>query len=127
MVGITLSPEQIRHAPPEVRRWLQQQIAGTLGLYPPGPVLQAPSPHLIGCSIEEARAVLGLIQGILPAVSAFFELGREPVAGSAQGLRALRLDDMARHLRLQTPEQVAACLTSSTRRCNASAASPRRR
>jgi hypothetical protein len=30
MIGITLSPEQIGQAPPEVRRWLEQQIVGVL-------------------------------------------------------------------------------------------------
>ena len=89
MVSITLSPEQINQSPTEVRRWLQQQISGALGLYRPEPALQAPEQHLIGCDLENARAILSLIQGILPAVSMFFELGREPDAISPQGLRAL--------------------------------------
>ncbi len=110
MVGITLSPEQIHQAPPEVRRWLEEQIAGALGLYRAEPTLAAPTRHLIGCSVEEARAILSLIHGLLPVVTVFFELGREPVAASAQGLRALRLDEMVRHVRLQTPEQIVACL-----------------
>ena len=37
MVGITLSPEQIQQAPPEVRRWIEQQIASALGLSAPRP------------------------------------------------------------------------------------------
>jgi hypothetical protein len=110
MVGITLSPEQITHAPPEVRRWLEQQISTTLGLYRPAPALQAPQPHLVGCDLDSARSVLSLIQGSLPVVSVFFELGREPVATSPRGLRALQLDTMARHARLQSTEQVVACL-----------------
>ncbi len=110
MVGITLSPEQIHQAPPEVRRWLEQQIASALGLHRAEPALQAPARHLIGCNVEEARAILSLIQGLLPVVSVFFELGREPVAASTQGLRALRLDEMLRHVHLQAPEQIVACL-----------------
>jgi len=110
MVGIMLSPEQIQQAPPEVRRWLEQQITGTLGLYRAEPAFQAPSRHLVGCNLEEARGILSLIQGFLPVVSVFFELGREPVAASAQGVRALWLDDMLRHTHLQTPEQIVACL-----------------
>lgn len=110
MIGLTLSPEQIQQAPPEVRRWLEQQIASTFGLYRPEPVLRAPEPHLVACNAEEARAVLSLIQGALPAVGVFFELGREPAAAAAQGLRALRLDEMLRHSRLQSPAQLAECL-----------------
>lgn len=110
MVGITLSPEQIRQAPPEIRRWLEQQIAGTLGLYPAAPAMQAPAHHLVGCDVAAARSILSLIQGSLPVVSVFFELGRDPVATSPQGLRALALDDIARHVHLQNAEQVAACL-----------------
>jgi len=108
MVGITLSPDQIRQAPPEVRRW----IAGALGLYQPTPALQPPKHHLTSCTLEEARAVLSLIQGFLPVVGVFFELGREPVAVSPQGLRAIRLDDMARHAKLREPEQIMACLVA---------------
>lgn len=110
MVGITLSPEQIQHAPLEVRRWLEQQITGTLGLYRAEPAFQTPGRHLVDCNLEEARAVLLLIQGSLPVVSVFFELGREPVAASAQNVRALRLDDILRHTHLQTSEQIVACL-----------------
>ena len=112
MVGITLSSEQIGQAPPEVRRWLEQQVAATLGLYRPQPVLRAPERHLVGCGVEEAQAILSMIQGMLPVVSVFFELGREPVATSAEGVRALRLDEMARHARLQTTQQVVACLNA---------------
>jgi len=110
MVGITLSPEQIRQAPSDVRRWLEQQIASALGLYGAEPTLQAPTRHLVGCNLEEARAILSQIQGILPAVAVFFELGREPVTATTQGLRALWLDDMLRHAHLQAPEQIVACL-----------------
>ena len=34
MVGLTLTPEQIRKAPPEVRRWLEREVATTLGQEP---------------------------------------------------------------------------------------------
>jgi hypothetical protein len=102
MVGITLLPEQIREAPPEVRRWLEAQIAGAWpGAYRAAPTLEPPARHLVASSLDDARAILSLIHGLLPVVSVFFELGREPAAASARGLRALRLDDMLRHSRLQ--------------------------
>jgi hypothetical protein len=111
MVGITLLPEQIREAPPEVRRWLEQQLVGSWpGAYRAAPSIEPPGQHLVACSLEEARAILSLIHGLLPVVTVFFELGREPAAISAPGLRALRLDDMLRHTRLQGVEQLVACL-----------------
>jgi hypothetical protein len=110
MVGITLLPEQIQQAPPEVRRWLEQQITRTLGLSRTAPGFETPTRHLVGCNLEEARAILSLIQGFLPAVSVFVELGREPAAASVQGVRALWLHDMLRHTHLQAPGQIVACL-----------------
>ncbi|MBX5452874.1 MAG: hypothetical protein K6U10_02935 [Acidobacteriia bacterium] len=110
MVGITLSPEQIRQAPPEVRRWLSAQIASTLGLYEGESLPQPPERHLVACTLEEARAVLSLIQGHLAVVNVFFELSRDPVAVLPQGIRVLRLEDMLRHSRLTALDQLLASL-----------------
>ncbi len=123
MIGITLLPEQIRAAPPEIRRWLEAEIAAT---FTPGaaavgfpraeaphggvPGLDGAARHLVACDLEEARAILSLIQGMLPVVHVFFELGRDPVAVSAEGLRVLRLDQMGQHAHLHSLDQVAACL-----------------
>lgn len=112
MVGITLLPEQIKQAPPEVRRWLEQQVSGALGLRWPEPALRPPERHLVACDVEGARAILSVIHGLLPVVGVFFELGREPAAMSSQGLRALRLDEIARHASLHPVEQVIACLNT---------------
>jgi HSP20 family molecular chaperone IbpA len=110
MVGITLTPEQIQQAPPEVRRWIEQEITSALGLSRPAPVVEAPARHLVGCDLEQARAILSLISGMLPVTGVFFELAHEPVGVTQQGLHVLRLDDIQRHCRLQSTEQVAACL-----------------
>lgn len=104
MVGITLGPEQIRSAPPEVRQWLEQQIAHTLGLQQPGEPSVVP-PRLVACSPEQAAAILAQIQGVLPAVAVFLELGREQGV-TADGLRAFRLADIARNARLPSAEHV---------------------
>jgi hypothetical protein len=110
MVGITLSPEEIRQAPPEVRRWLSAQIVSTLGLYEGESLPQPPERHLVACTLEEARAVLSLIQGHLALVNVFFELSRDPIAVLPQGIRVLRLEDMLRHSRLSTLDQLLASL-----------------
>ena len=109
MVGITLSPEQIRGAPPEVRRWLEQQVVAALGLQRPPPVMEPPK-HLVACGLDELREVLRLVQHIVPAVTVLFELAREPASVTSQGVRVLHLDEMMRHCRLQSPSQVVACL-----------------
>lgn len=110
MVGITLTPEQIRAAPPEVRRWLEHELAVSLGLNPPAlPITHPSSPHIAACTPEEAAQVLSLIQGMLPAVQVFFELGREG-AGPGEGIAAFRLADIMRHTRLEVPDKVLACL-----------------
>ncbi|MGP0092157.1 MAG: hypothetical protein ACLPKB_19695 [Xanthobacteraceae bacterium] len=111
MIGITLSPEQIRTAPPEVRRWLEQELAVSLGLHAPeSPVAQPITPHLVACTVEEAAQVLSLIQSILPVVNVFFELGREGGSAGIEGVEAFRLADILQHTRLQTLDQLAASL-----------------
>ncbi len=77
-----MSPQQIHQAPPEVRRWIEQQIADALGLSRTAPTVEAPPKHLVGCRLEEVRAILPLITGLLLVVSVFFELAHEPIAVS---------------------------------------------
>jgi hypothetical protein len=108
MVGVTLSPEQIRNAPPEVRRWLEQELLASFGLQQPA--TEAGVPQLASCDVEEAAAILSLIQGMLPVVNVFFELGREGISVAGEGLTAFRVTDILRHTRLQGPDQVIACL-----------------
>lgn len=111
MVGITLSPEQIKSAPPEVRRWLEHEIAVALGLQAPAPVeAQRASARLVALTVEEAGKVLALIDRRLAEVNVFFELGRQGSSVGAEGLEAFRLVDILRHARLQTLDQLAACL-----------------
>ena len=48
-------------SPTEVRRWLEQELFATFGLQPPTAELD--SPQLAAFGVEEATAVLSLIQG----------------------------------------------------------------
>jgi len=110
MLGITLSPEDIRSAPPDVRHWIEQQAAA---LFAPqtSETPQSASHALTACTLEEAHAILEQIQNLLPVVSVFFELGRESagmVAG--QGVRSLNLTDIQRHSRLRSPDPVVQCV-----------------
>ena len=112
MAGITLSADEIKAAPPEVRRWLEQEIVHAFGGWPTSVATEAPS--LVGCNVEEARNILELVQGMLPVVSVFFELGREAASVAVHGLRAFRIADILRHVRLQSPDQVIQCLNVLT-------------
>lgn len=115
MVGITLSPEQIRAAPPQVRHWLEQEIATALGLSVAEPASHAEPPHLVACSAEEAGAIFSLIQGMLPVANVFFELGRETGRRLPNGLHAFGLLDVQSHTQLSSPEQVLSCLETINR------------
>jgi len=123
MAGITLTADEIKAAPAEVRRWLEHEIVRALGGQPaPAP---AATPALIGCNVEEARDMLALVQGMLPVVSVFFELGREAASVAVHGMRAFRIADILRHVRLQSPDQVVQCLnvlTQALRRARSDAA-----
>ena len=110
MVGITLSPDEIRAAPPEVRRWIEQEFAHAFGTQPARETDEGRAEHLVACTPSEAQAVYGLIRAAPPVVGVFFELGREGESVGRGGLQALRLPDMLRHSHLQSFEQLAACL-----------------
>lgn len=111
MIGITLSAEQVRGAPPEVRRWLEHEIATSFGLGAPAhPETEQIATRLIGCNPAEAASMLELVQGLLPVVNVFLELGREAASMPVHGLRAFRLADLMRQARLSAPQQVVECL-----------------
>jgi hypothetical protein len=108
MAAITLSPEQIRRAPAEVRRWLRG-IATSLDVDLDA-VASSGQQNLSACSTEEAGAIYEKIRGIFQAVNVFFELGRDGELVINEGLVAHRLVDMLQYTRLQTIQQLSACL-----------------
>jgi hypothetical protein len=113
MIGITLSDDQIRNAPPDVRRWIEHQVLASLGLgaeTAPTPALPAQSAHLVACTPDDAARVLAQINGMLPAVNVFFEFGRPGVALGQPPVMLFRLIDILHHTRLQNIGQVMACL-----------------
>ena len=110
MVGITLSPEQIRSAPPQVREWIEHEIAHALGLTASAPQPPQVPPHLVACGHDEVKAILAEIRSMLPVVAVFFELGRELGSRMGQGVRVLRIADILSHSLLHMPAQVVQCL-----------------
>ncbi len=112
MIGITLTADQIRSAPREVRRWIEHEVLAGLGLSAETAAPAAPpqAAHLVACSEEEATAVLAQIQTVLPAVNVFFEFARPGVSYGQPPVMAFRLIDILHHTRLQNVGQVMACL-----------------
>lgn len=110
MIGITLSSEQVRTAPQEVRRWIEHQVAASLGLQGQATDSERQLPQLATCSQDELAGMLSLIQGVFPAVNVFFELGRKGTSFAQDRLEAYRLSDIQHHTRLQSPQQVISCL-----------------
>jgi len=115
MIGITLTIDQIRSAPPPVRQWIEKEVTAALGLSEPqlAPAATAePSKqaHMVSCSIEDAEAILAKIEDVLPAVNVFFEFGRPAISYGNPPVMAFRLLDMMYHTRLSDVGQVAACL-----------------
>jgi hypothetical protein len=113
MVGFTFSAEQIRSAPPEVRRWIEEQITRTLGLPITG-VHDGAETHSGGiavCSLEEAAAILQRIQEDYLACQVFLELGREGGSGVSYPpeLHAIGIADILRHTRIGEGSRLAAC------------------
>ncbi|CAH1659859.1 hypothetical protein [Chelatococcus asaccharovorans] len=110
MVGITLSPEQIRSAPPEVRHWLEQEIATSLGFRPDDDVARLGSEHLVDLTPQEAMAVYDSVRGMFSVANAFFELGQPAMVLGQGHICAHPLLQMLRHTRLQSLDQLIACL-----------------
>lgn len=110
MIGISLSSDQIRTAPAEVRRWIEREVMTSLGLQAAPADSRPQGEHLVACSEEQAAAVLSQIQDVLPAVNVFFEFGRQGAIFGQAGIEAFRLVDIAHHTRLADISQVVACI-----------------
>jgi len=116
MIGITLTSDQIRGAPSEVRQWIEREVVAALGLSPvPATAASPPKPpaetaHLVACSMQEAAAVLSQIQGMWPAVNVFFEFARPTISFGEPPLMTYRLIDILHHTKLEAIDQVMECL-----------------
>jgi hypothetical protein len=112
MIGITLTTDQIRNAPPQVRQWIEHQVMASLGRAPETPAAAAPpqGKYLVPCTEEEAAGVLAQIQGLMPAFNVFFEFARPGVSYGQPPVMAFRLIDILYHTQLQDIGQVVECL-----------------
>lgn len=109
MIGITISSDQLRGAPREVREWIEHEVNAALGARTAA-ITPAQSAHIVSCNIEEAAAVLAEIRGMLPAANVFLEFGRPASSIGRPPLMVFRLTDILHHTRLESVEQVMECL-----------------
>ena len=112
MIGITLTTDQIRNAPAEVRRWIEHEVIASLGLAAdaPAPAEHPQATHLHACTAEDTAAVLADIKGLMPAFNVFFEFARPGISYGQPPVMAFRLIDILYHTRLQDIGQVIECL-----------------
>ena len=115
MTSFTLSLEQLRSAPPEVRRWIENEIAASLvSLHRPEQAHAEPhEAGLAACTPEEAAELFALIKDNFLLAQVFFELGRDlPNAGAAPPLYALNVGELLRHTRIAEGNRLAGCFTA---------------
>ncbi|MBV8092472.1 MAG: hypothetical protein JO110_04415 [Acetobacteraceae bacterium] len=116
MVGIVLTPEQVRSAPAEVREWIKAQIeAEFAGGLPLGS--ERGEAHrvsaLSACRPDEALAVLDRIHRHYMACQVFFELGRDsPGIPRPPELHRTTVGDIIGHARLDSVDHLGACLAT---------------
>lgn len=107
MVDITLSSDRIRTAPVEVRRWIEHELADSLGMWASAP---AHHEHLAICNQDELVRVFDFVQGMPPVGNVLLELGRSTGPRLPGNVAMTHLSDIADRTHLQGASQVVACL-----------------
>jgi hypothetical protein len=120
MVGFTFSAEQIKAAPPEVRRWMEAEIVKALT---GGPAHAGEAPNsetsdrlqvaLAAGTAAEMQETFKRVASNSIIARVFFELARDTsFAGKATPFHVVTLVDIMRHLQLVEAQQVLTCLDS---------------
>jgi hypothetical protein len=115
MISFAFSLDQVKSAPPEVRRWIEREAATALAaLSRPEPdPLHPHAAALSACTVPEAAEVFALIKGNFLLSQVFFELGREmPGNRGGPSLCALSLMDILRHTRLADGDRLVDCFNA---------------
>jgi hypothetical protein len=115
MMSFTFSVDQVRSAPPEVRRWIEREVTAAVALLV-GVEHDPSQPHetaLAACTPQEAAEVYELIRGNFLLSQVFFEFAREAPRNRGEApLHALGLADMLRHTRVGDGDRLVECFTA---------------
>jgi hypothetical protein len=114
MISFTFSLDQVKSAPPEVRRWIEREAGAALtALSRPEPdSFQPHTAALAACTLQEAAEVYELIRGNFLLSQVFFELVRDmPSSRSAAPMHALSLADMLRHTPFADGDRLLDCFS----------------
>jgi hypothetical protein len=115
MTGFTFSIEQVRSAPPEVRRWIEREITAALAAlnrseHDPSQVHEA---ALAACMPQEAAQLFEVIKGDFLLSQVFFELARDMPNGHGPArFHPLSVADIVRHTRLTDGDRLVDCFTA---------------
>ncbi len=118
MVGIVLTEEQIRRAPPEIQQWVLHQLAQTYGISgalaapaAPAPAVAEAAQQLARCDLAEAASLFNQVREDRVTAAVLLEFGRDDQqVPHPPGLFGVRIGQMLRDLRLGDPNALAACL-----------------
>jgi hypothetical protein len=116
MTSFTFSLEQLRSAPPEVRHWVENQVAAALSSLGRAEHTAAYEPHnpeLAACTPEEAARTFELIKGNFLLSQVFLELAREmPSTASRPPFHILNIGEILRHTRLSDGDLLTDCFAA---------------
>ena len=114
MTAFSFTLEELRSAPPEVRRWIENEIlaAITAAGRPEHDFSQVHAAALASCTLEEASQIFDLIKGNFLLTQIFFELAREVPDRGSGPLHALDIGAVLRHTRLSDGDQLAGYLSA---------------
>ena len=120
MTVVAFTIEQLRAAPPDVRRWAETELGRALSelagqASPAHPAGEGDGDRFAACSAEEMAQVFERIRGDFLSCQVFFELGREaPGAAEGNPFHVVRLADLLRHAHLAEVQHLIACLDAIT-------------
>jgi hypothetical protein len=115
MTSFTFSIEQVRSAPPEVRHWIEHEIAAALAAlnrseHDPSQVHAA---ALAACMPEEAAQLFEMIKNNFLLSQVFFELARDmPNSHRPAPFHPLSVADILRHTRIGDGDRLVDCFTA---------------
>jgi hypothetical protein len=115
MTNFTFSIEQVRSAPPEVRRWIEHEIRAALAALNRSEhdLSQVHAATLAACMPQEAAQLFEMIKGNFLLSQIFFELARDmPNSHGAAPLHPISVADILRHTRLGDGDRLVDCFTA---------------